>query len=400
LERIDNGGLHSVDGILLGSARCGLKTHSEQPDVALVLSETSASAAGVFTRNSFAAAPVLWCRRLLPTDNARAVLINAGNANACTGEQGERDVRDCTRLVADLLSAAPEQVLAASTGIIGHPLPMDKLTRGIRDAARSMNAEPEAARRAERAIMTTDTRPKACAVRSQVNGSPFHVAGMAKGSGMIAPHMATMLCIVATDAAVPPDVLDRHLRKAADLTFNRITVDGDTSTNDSVIVLANGASNATVLHGTSSEDPFRGALQAVLADLAQQIVRDGEGATKLLTVRVEGAENAEAAETAARAVAQSQLVKCAVYGGDPNWGRIVCAVGYSGVPVEPDRVSVDIGGVQVFAGGTPTGDDASGEMQGPDVEVTIRLGDGPGEAAIQTCDLTEEYVRINAEYHT
>ncbi|MFO7956662.1 MAG: bifunctional glutamate N-acetyltransferase/amino-acid acetyltransferase ArgJ [Candidatus Brocadiia bacterium] len=400
METIDDGGLHCVDGILLGSARCGIKTHSEQPDVALVLSEAPASAAGVFTRNAFAAAPVLWCRRLLPTDSARAVLINAGNANACTGEQGERDVRASTGLVADLVSAAPEQVLAASTGIIGHPLPMDKLTRGIRDAAESLGAEREAALAAERAIMTTDTHPKACAVRSQIDGLPFHVAGMAKGSGMIAPHMATMLCLVATDAAVPPSLLDRHLREAADLTFNRITVDGDTSTNDSVIMLATGTSGVRIRTGTNAEGAFRPALQAVLADLAQQVVRDGEGATKLLTVSVEGAADAGAAETAARAVAESQLVKCAVYGGDPNWGRIVCAVGYSGVPVQPHRVSVDLGGVRVFAGGTPTGDDASGEMQGPDVRVTIRLGDGPGEAAIQTCDLTEEYVRINAEYHT
>jgi len=400
MERIDDGGLVSVAGIRVGSARCGIKTHSEQPDVALVVSDRPAFAAGVFTRNSFAAAPVRWCRTLLPAEDVRAVVINAGNANACTGRQGERDVRTCVELVADLMVAEPEQVLAASTGIIGHPLPMDKLTQGIRDAACCLGDEIEFARRAERAIMTTDTIPKACAVRSEIDGTPFHVAGMAKGAGMIAPHMATMLCVAATDASVPCALLDRHVREASDLTFNRITVDGDTSTNDSVIVLANGASGASVDAGAAGEETFRAALQAVLADLAQQVVRDGEGATKLLRVHVCEAGDRSAAETVARAVAQSQLVRCAVYGGDPNWGRIVCAVGYAGVPVEPECVSVDIGAVRVFAEGRPTARNASAQMQGPDVEVTIRLGRGHAEATIQTCDLTEDYVRINAEYHT
>ncbi len=400
MEPIPDGGLHCVAGIRLGAARCGIKTQSQQPDVALVVSKGPASAAGVFTRNAFAAAPVLWCRALLPTDNARAVVLNAGNANACTGPRGEQDVRDCAGLVAELLACEREQVLAASTGIIGHPLPMEKLTGGIREAAGGLATTPDAARRTELAILTTDTRPKACAVRSMMGGAAFHVAGMAKGAGMIAPHMATMLCVVATDAAVPAELLAGQVAEAADLTFNRVTVDGDTSTNDSVIVLATGACGAEVGGDEAGLPAFRAALQMVLADLARRVVRDGEGATKLLTVHARGAADNVAAEKAARAVAESQLVKCAVYGGDPNWGRIVCAVGYSGVPVRPGDVSVDIGPVRVFCDGQPTGRDAAAQMRGPDVKVTIGLGTGPGEATVQTCDLTEEYVRINAEYHT
>ncbi|MGD2174741.1 MAG: bifunctional glutamate N-acetyltransferase/amino-acid acetyltransferase ArgJ, partial [Candidatus Brocadiaceae bacterium] len=335
MEWIEDGGVLSAAGFRTGAARCGLKTASDQPDVAVLTSTSPARGAGVFTTNRFAAAPVQWCRRLLPSANVRALVVNAGNANACTGERGIEDVHRCAELVAGSLGCRSEQVLTASTGVIGKPLPMDRLMQGIRQACAGLSGEAEAMRRAERAIMTTDTRPKAAAARAEIGGVPFHVGGMAKGAGMIAPHMATMLCFVTTDASVTEDVLESLLREAVGTTFNSITVDGDSSTNDCVIALASGASGASVQPGEQSGEVFGQALRALLGELATQIVRDAEGATRLIRVRIRTAQDDEDARKAARAVAESQLLKCAVYGGDPNWGRIVCALGYSGAQVVP-----------------------------------------------------------------
>jgi glutamate N-acetyltransferase/amino-acid N-acetyltransferase len=400
MERIPDGTILSPAGFRAGAARCGIKTAEGQPDVALIVSDRPAAAAGVFTRNRFAAAAVLWNKQRLPGAELRAAVANAGNANACTGPQGLRDVRTTAELVGELLDCPPEAVCVASTGIIGHPLPMDKLKVGVRQAAAALSNRAESARLAERAIMTTDTRPKSAAVRSQIGGAPFCVAGMAKGSGMIAPNMATMLCFVTTDAAVPPARLQSALREAADRTFNRITVDGDSSTNDSIIVMAGGASGARVAEDGAGAEEFAAALEAVLADLATQCVSDGEGATKVIEVRVEGALTQRDAELAARAVAESQLVKCAVYGGDPNWGRVLCAVGYSGAQARLESTSIYLGPTCVLESGTPTGADAAEAVRAERVLVRVDLGLGPCEATMLTCDLTEEYVRINAEYHT
>jgi len=400
MQRLDDGNILTPAGFRVGAARCGIKTAEGRPDVALIVSDRPASAAGVFTRNRFAAASVLWNRQRLPAADMRAVVVNAGNANACTGEQGVRDVETTAELVAQLLGCAPQAVCVASTGIIGHPLPMDKLTQGVRHAAEHLSARPDSARAAERAIMTTDTHPKAAAVRCELNGVPFAVGGMAKGSGMIAPNMATMLCFVTTDAAVPPALLQRCLSDAADRTFNRITVDGDSSTNDSVIVLAGGASGAAVGEDGAGLDAFAQALEAVLDDLSRQIVRDGEGATRMIEVRVTGARSLADAQKAARAVAESQLVKCAVYGGDPNWGRVLCAVGYSGAEARLQTTAIRIGNTCVLENGTPTGRDASADVQADPVLIRVDLGLGQAKATVLSCDLTEEYVRINAEYHT
>ncbi|KPK65671.1 MAG: hypothetical protein AMK73_02275 [Planctomycetes bacterium SM23_32] len=400
MEIIENGGLLAAAGFRAGSARAGIKKAEGEPDVALIVADGPASAAGVFTQNRFAAAAVRWNRALLPADDVRAVLVNSGNANACTGERGEADARASAELTARLVGCRPEQVCVASTGIIGHFLPMDKLTAGIRAAHAALAADAAAARRAERAIMTTDTRPKSAAVRHRVAGAPFHVGGMAKGSGMIAPHMATMLAFVTTDAQVAPELLTGLLRDATDLTLNRVTVDGDASTNDTVLALAGGASGVHIGKGGSSREAFAEALHAVLASLARQIAADGEGATRLIEVRVEGAANDDDAETAARAVAESLLFKCAVYGGDPNWGRIVCALGYSGADVRPGQTTVHIGEACVLKEGVPTGVDAAAAMQGKEITVAVSLGPGPGQAAVWTCDLTEAYVRINAHYST
>jgi len=400
MDKLENGGILSAAGFRVAASRAGIKSAEAEPDVALIVCDGPAVAAGVFTQNRFAAAPVLWDKELLPADDMRAVVVNSGNANACTGEPGKADVRTCAATVAQMLGCRPEQVCVSSTGIIGHPLPMDKLVPGIRTACDGLSDQPEAAAMAARAIMTTDTRPKTCAVRAEVDGVPVHVGGMAKGSGMIAPNMATMLAYVTTDAAVPAALLQQALRDATDDTFNRITVDGDSSTNDSVIALASGASGAEVSDATGGVAAFREALHAVMADLSLQIVRDGEGATMCVAVHVHGARTPEDAHRVARTVAESQLFKCAVYGRDPNWGRIVCAVGYSGVDIAPEKVSVHIGQTCVLNCGAPTHADAAAEMQGEDVTVRIDLGAGAAESRVWTCDLTDGYVRINAEYHT
>ena len=400
MEIIEGGSILSPKGFRAGWASCGIKTTSGSPDVALIVSDGPAAAAGVFTTNRFAAAPVQWCRSILPSDDLRAVVANAGNANACTGEHGLEDTRATAALVAQMIGCEGRHVAVASTGVIGHPLPMDRLTEGVRAAHASLCSDTAAARGAERAIMTTDTRPKACAVLAEMGGKPFSIGGMAKGAGMISPNLATMLVFLTTDVRAPAALLQRALKRAADLTFNRITVDGDTSTNDTILILANGASGAEVPASGRGAKAFRDALHCVMADLSRQLVRDGEGATKLIEVTVSGARTTAQAETAARAIADSLLVKCAIHGGDPNWGRIICAAGYSGVKLDTEKVRLDIGSVTVFKDGLPTGLDAAGELAGREVAIRLDLGAGRSRATVLTCDLSKDYVEINAEYHT
>ena len=399
-EIIDGGSVLSPQGYRAGYAACGIKTTEGAPDVALLVSDRPAAAAGVFTKNKFAAAPVEWDRSIMPTDNLRAVVVSSGNANACTGERGLRDTKATAALVAQLLGCEQMQVAVSSTGIIGHPLPMDRLEQGVRAAHATLSGETDAARGAERAIMTTDTYPKGCAVRGEIKGKPFCIGGMAKGSGMIAPNMATMLAFVTTDAHAPAGRLKEMVARAADLTFNRVTVDGDSSTNDTVMLLANGASGAVAPQVGPGREAFEEALLIVMGELSRALVRDGEGATKVIEVNVTGAASPEEAETCARAIAESQLVKCAMHGSDPNWGRILCAAGYSGVKLNTERVTFDLGAVRVFADGLPTGADAAAEVAGPDVKISVDLGVGTGEATVWTCDLSKEYVDINALYHT
>mgnify|MGYP006280134639 CR=1 FL=1 len=400
MQQIHDGSILSPAGFRAGHARCGIKSTEGVPDVALLTSTPPAAAAGVFTQNRFAAAPVHWCRSVLPTDELRAVVVNAGNANACTGDQGERDVRATAELTAELLECAPSQVAVASTGIIGHTLPMDRLSTGVRDAHEVLSDAEQAARKAERAIMTTDTRPKACAVELEVAGRPCRIGGMAKGAGMIHPNMATMLGFVTTDADVEPEWLQESVRRAAGLTFNRITVDGDTSTNDSVFLLANGQSGARVSRNDESAEAFHDGLCHVMGELARAIARDGEGATKLIEIGVSGARSEEDADRAGRAIANSPLVKCAIHGGDPNWGRIVCAAGYSGAEFEPEDVTLRLGSITVFENGLPTGENAAHQLEGNEVKIHLDLGTGTETATLWTCDLSKEYVEINAEYHT
>jgi glutamate N-acetyltransferase/amino-acid N-acetyltransferase len=371
------------------------------PDLVIIEAYSDCSAGGVFTTNRFAAPPVQWCRSILPADDLRAIVVNSGNANACTGQEGHNDVRTVAKKAARLTGCAERQVAVASTGVIGKPLPMDKLIDGIDRAHAVLSNDDNAARMAETAIMTTDKTPKACAATVEQGEGAFCVGGMAKGSGMIAPNMATMLAFITTDAEIAPPLLQEILSESVSRSFNRITVDGDTSTNDSVLLLANGSSGIRIDDSEQGlRDAFQDALDQVMVYLARAIVRDGEGATKLIEVQVSGAGSDSDAEKVARAVASSPLVKCAMNGEDPNWGRIICAAGYSGAEFDPENLTLKLGEVTVFQDGMPTGHEAAGALAGDEIKIRINLGGGGHHATMWTCDLSEEYVKINAKYHT
>lgn len=398
-----------VAGFRLAGVPCGLKPQTaayggRALDLALIASDVPCSTAGVFTQNGFPAAPVLLDREIVQANPAgmRAVVINAGNANACTGQQGLADARHMAELVETALDLPAGSALVMSTGVIGLPLPMDRVRAGIAAAAalvRSETGQGEAGvKLAAQAIMTTDTRPKLATGRA----GPAHLLGLAKGAAMLHPTMATMLACVLTDAAIAPAVLQAALRRAVGRSFNAISVDGDQSTNDTVLVLANG------LAGAVDAEAFEAALTAVCQDLAQQMVRDAEGASKFVAVRVGGARDEAEAAQVARAIATSVLFKTAVYGGDPNWGRVLMAAGNSGVALDPARVGLWFAGdggqpLQVVAGGTPlpyAEADAAAIFACADLEVRLDLGLGAAEATVWTSDLTHEYVTLNAHYRT
>ena len=399
--RIVSGGITAPRGFRAAGAACGIKARGGL-DLALIVSDTPAAAAAVFTTNKAVAAPVVVSRRQLAASAGRvsAVVVNSGCANACTGPDGLADAGRMTGLAAAAVSCDPAAVLVASTGVIGVKLDMVKVQRGIAAAAAAL--APEGGADAARAIMTTDPFPKEAAAELQAPGGSFRVGGMAKGSGMIEPNMATMLGFVTTDAEVEPALLQRALKAAVDDTFNAITVDGECSTNDCVMALANGASGVRL--GDDDYPLLIEALKSVCQPLAIGIVRGGEGATKLVTVQVTGAASDLDARRAARAIANSLLVKTAIHGGDPNWGRLVAVAGRSGSEFVLDRAAVRIGPVDLFAGGVPH-DERAGEaaeyLKGRDIVVSVDLGTGgAGRSEMWTCDLSAEYVRINAEYRT
>ncbi len=395
--RLIQGGVTSAQGFLASGVHCGAKP--QKKDLALVFSRVPAAAAGVFTSNKVKAAPVLLDIDRVRSGRGQAVVLNSGNANACTGDQGMRDAREMGLLVAQALGIPEELVYVCSTGVIGRPLPMGAIRRGIPEAARQLG--PDGAAAAE-AIMTTDTVPKAAAVQVALGGQLITVGGMTKGAGMIHPQMATTLSVLTTDAAVAPPVLQAALRQAADLSYNRITIDGDRSTNDTILLLANGESGVAEITGPGEGlDVFQDALTTVAQALAKMVARDGEGATKLLEVTVRGAQNDEDAHRAAMAIAVSPLVKTAVYGRSPNWGRILAAVGYSGAEIQQERAAVRIGAVLVAERGAPVAEsqsleDAAKHLAGDEVRVTVDLGLGKGEVTVWTCDLTEGYIKENA----
>ena len=387
-------------GFLASGVRAGIKEQGE--DLALIVSEHPASAAGVFTRNVVKAAPVLVDEVRLPRATARAIVVNSGNANACTGDAGRQDALLMASEVAGLLKVSEEDVLVASTGIIGKRLPMDKIISGIKEAREKLSdgGGPLAAR----AIMTTDTRPKTACVEFELRNKVIRIGGIAKGAGMICPNMATMLSFITTDAALAPDLLQECLSKSVETSFNCLTVDGDGSTNDSVIILANGAAGYPQFGAGSAElEAFQEALDFVTTSLAKQIAADGEGATKFVEIKVEGADSFDDARQVAKTIANSPLVKTAMFGKDPNWGRVLAAAGRAGVEFDPADVKLNFGPIVLIENGEPTGfseQQAHDYLANREVAVLLRIGNGQGSATVWTCDFSYDYIRINAEYHT
>ena len=396
------GGITAVPGILAAGVAAGIKP-SGKKDLALIHSSTPARVAAVFTSNQVKGAPVLVSMEHAKGGVAQAILASSGCSNVCTGEQGIRDAREMTKLVGDHLRIPARHVLIAATGVIGVPLPMDKIRVALPKLAKSLS--PQGGREAAEAILTTDTRPKEAALRVEVNGRAVTLGGIAKGVGMVEPHLATMFCFVATDAVIARESLATLTRRAVDRSFNRITVDGDQSTSDTVAVLANGlAENAPLEAGGRGLRQFSLGLEALTERLARLLVSDGEGATRVVTIVVRGAASRRDALNAARSVANSPLVKTAINGGDPNWGRIVMALGKSPARVDQDRVGIAFGdevlverGMVRAAARIPRVREIMAE---PAYVITIDLGLGEAEERVITCDLSEEYVRINAKYTT
>ena len=400
LSTVTGGGVSTARGFRAAGISAGIKANGN-PDLALLVADAPAQVAAVYTTNKMLAAPVIVSQEHLKRSGgtARAIVVNSGCANSCTGDTGLRDALAMAEQTARLVGCPVEQVLVASTGVIGVALPMDKVQSGIPAAFNALGADQGPA--AARAIMTTDVAPKESAARISIGGREAWIGGMCKGAGMIEPMMATMLGFVTTDASVPKPLLDRALREAVDQTFNAITVDGDSSTNDCVLLLASGASGVVV--DEAGYGPFVEGLTAVCRELALAIVRGGEGATKLVTINVTGAATAAEARKAAKVIANSLLVKTAIHGGDPNWGRLICAAGRAGVSLDASRAGVTIGSLVLFKEGQPHDDlapAAAEYLKGTELSIGVDLGAGTASSTVWTCDLSAEYVRINADYRT
>lgn len=405
--RLDDPSITLVPGFRAAGIACGLKPDGAL-DLALVSANVPCASAALFTTNCVQAAPVLYDRALMDDGKSiQAVLINSGCANACTGQRGLDDALCTAEWVGKAQSCPSDAVFVMSTGVIGQPLPMPKIAAGIRQASRELSMQGGHA--AARAIMTTDTRPKEAAARVRVGETEVTIAGMCKGAGMIHPGMATMLALLVTDAAIEPALLKTALHRVVEQTFNMITVDGDMSTNDTILALANGQAENGVLadRETPEYEAFEQGLLAVATELAQGLVRDGEGATKFVTIHVSGAEDWASAKQVAKSIATSTLVKTAIYGQDANWGRVICAAGYSGVHIVPERLCLRMSGaadsLTLVREGAPYEIDeerASVILAGDQVTFTLDLGMGRAEATVWTCDLSHKYVDINAHYRT
>lgn len=392
----------AVPGFVAGAVEAAIKKPGRL-DMALIFSEVPAVSAAVFTQNKVKAAPVVLGQLVAKKPKASAIVANSGNANACTGPKGMEDALTIAHLAAEGLGIDTSDVFVASTGVIGLPLPMERVKAGVTKLPGAVR--PDGWEDAARAIMTTDTFMKIYGVKADVAGSDVSIVGIAKGSGMINPDMATMLSFVATNAAIDKPALKSALKEAADASFNCITVDGDSSTNDTAIVLANGvAYNQPIKKGTHEYGQFRDALAAVLLELAKMIVKDGEGATKFVEVVVEGAKDYADAKKAAKSVANSPLVKTALFAADPNWGRIICAAGYSGAQMDPDAAEIWFDKVCIVKCGVGMGINAEMKalavMKKPEYKLTVKLGAGKASATVYTTDFSYEYVKINAEYRS
>ncbi|WP_051402362.1 bifunctional glutamate N-acetyltransferase/amino-acid acetyltransferase ArgJ [Lutibaculum baratangense] len=393
--------LPPIDGVRLAAAEAGIR-YKGRKDVLLAVFDEGARVAGVFTRSRCPSAPVEWCRDRLPGGSARALVVNSGNANAFTGRKGRDAVAETARIAAEAVGCSPDEVFLASTGVIGEPLdpaPFGRVLKGL-----SGDAAADAYEAASLAIMTTDTFPKRATRRIEIGGTPVTINGIAKGAGMIAPDMATMLAFVFTDAAIATKALQQALAEAVGRTFNAITVDGDTSTSDTLMAFATGRAGNAEIRGGDDLAAFGDALEDLLRELAQMVVRDGEGATKFITVDVAGAVSDASAHRIALSIANSPLVKTAIAGEDANWGRVVMAVGKAGEEADRDRLSIAFGDITVATEGerAPSYDEAemSAYMKGEAIRIGVDLGLGAGKATVWTCDLTHAYVSINADYRS
>jgi len=394
-------GVTYPQGFKAAGVKAGIKK-SGNLDLALIYTQTPASVAGVFTQNKVAAACVSVSREAVKHGKAHAIVANAGCANACTGEQGLSDAKKMAELAAAELGVKSHEVIVASTGVIGVNLPMDKVENGIKQAKSELS--DEGSKNAGNAIITTDTYSKACATEVIIGGREVRFGAIAKGSGMIQPNMATMLAFITTDADIDQTLLQEALSEITEVSFNMISIDGDMSTNDMAIVMANGmAKNQKIVQKDEYYQIFRDTLKKICVELSKRIAADGEGATKFLTIKTEGAASFEEAKAVSMSVAKSPLVKTAFFGEDPNWGRVICAVGYAGVPLDPDKVCVKFGDIPVYERGVGAkyDEDALKKiMSAHDITVNINLGNGDEEATVWSCDLSYEYVKINGEYHT
>lgn len=388
-------------GFSAAGVKAGIKK-SGNPDLAVIYTKTEAVVAGTFTQNQVAAAPVFASKKVVATGTAHAVVSNSGCANACTGAVGDADAKKTQEVAAAALGCNPLDVIVGSTGVIGVPLPMDKVEAGVKQAISEL--DPDGSEKAANAIITTDTHTKSCSTTITVGGKEVRFGAIAKGSGMIRPNMATMLCYITTDLAIDQKLLQEALSTVVETTFNMISIDGDMSTNDMVIVMANGeAGNAKITEKGADYDKVVEMLHAISEGMAERIASDGEGATKFLKIHVHGTKNFADAKTVGMAVANSPLVKTAFFGEDPNWGRVICAVGYAGVPMDPEKTVVSFGGIPVYAHGVGANADKDAlakAMAEHDIVIDIDLADGPEEATVFSCDFSYEYVKINGEYHT
>jgi glutamate N-acetyltransferase/amino-acid N-acetyltransferase len=397
--------LLSPAGFRAGAIYAGIKSR-QSPDVGLLVCDVPVTAAAVFTTNKVFAAPILVGREHIRRGKLRAVVVNAGNANACTGQRGEHDAREMCAITARLLECKPQEILPSSTAIIGHHLPMDKINLGIHGAAANLGNNREHALHFADAILTTDLVRKAAAMRVKIAGHTLTLAGVCKGSGMIGPRMAlphaTMLAYLTTDAAIAAPLLRKLLGIACEMSFNAVTIDDHTSTNDTACVLASGLSGVRI-ESAAAIKAFSAALNEVCQSLAYQIAADGEGATKVVTVIVRSAKTDAAAKAIARAIANSPLVKTAMHGNDPNWGRIVSAAGYAGVPFDPHKCTLTLQGTVVFRSGAPVAFDpkkVSASLKTKEAKIDLACHLGKAETTVWTCDLSKGYVTINADYHT
>ncbi len=403
VNTMKNNTITSPKGFLAAGISCGIK-QSGKKDLAIIACPTGAKAAGLFTTNKIVAASVTVCKKHIKTSSIEAVIVNSGNANACTGKTGEKNAQTMCKKTAELIDAKAGQVLIASTGIIGNHLPMQKITTGIKKAVAKLSNSQKGGNDFAQAIVTTDTRSKQAFKTVEISSVKIKIAGAVKGAGMIGPNMATTLCFITTDVAITKAMLQKAMKDAIGNSLNKLTVDGHQSTNDTAIILASGlAGNRIISKQCPRYKKFASALSALTTDLAKQMALDAEGATKMFTIIVKNAASKADAAKAARAVADYDLVKCAIHGNDPNWGRIICAVGNCGVKLNPEKLTCSIGNITVFKNGQPAKFDlkkTSKIISQREHIITVNLGAGKHSDFCYGCDLSAEYVKINADYHT